>query len=357
MKILIAGSWAYPMYEKAFAESLHALDCQVIKFEWDSYFNSLIGKVEAKWMLPGPRTRTLNREFLESIASSMPAAVLVWRGTHIWPSTLKKMKKLCVKTLASYNHDDFTGPEEGAPVPFHHHVLWRNFISCAPYYDYHFVKRPSNIAHLTALGCKKNYIMPLWFVPAIHRPVDLSEEEQKQYSCDIVFAGHYEPDGREEYLRALLNTGLHVRLFGGKYWTQKVLGDLSCYFGDVYPVYGENYTKALCGAKIGLSFLSKLNRDTYTRRCFEIPACGRLLLCERTADLEEMFIEGEEAVFFSSKEELTDRALWLIRHPDEIERIADAGRRRVWKDGHDVDSRAAEFLSALKEPNRVVASA
>ena len=72
------------------------------------------------------------------------------------------------------------------------------------------------------------------------------------------------------------------------------------YFAPIEPVFGDDYAKALCGAKVCLAFLSKLNRDSYTRRCFEIPACGNVMLAERTADLCRMFKEDEEACFFSS---------------------------------------------------------
>lgn len=347
MKILIAGSWAYSMYEEAFAEALTSLDCEVIKFSWDDYFKSFIGKAENKYILPGPFTRRLNKELLNKVYSSRPDAVLVWRGTHIWPATLKKMKKFGIKALVSYNHDDFTGVIAGAPVPLHHHLLWRHFLACAQYYDAHFVKRDSNVSHLASLGCKNIHIMPMWFVPAMHKPMELSKGEKERYSCDIVFAGHYEPDGREGYLRALVDAGLNVRLFGGKYWTKKVLGDLFGYFGNIFSVYGEDYAKALCGAKICLVFLSKLNRDTYTRRCFEIPACGRVMLAERTDDLLNLFKEDEEACFFSSQDELVNKAKWLVNNPDIREKIAKAGLRRVWADRHDVKTRVAAFLSVL----------
>ena len=119
--------------------------------------------------------------------------------------------------------------------------------------------------------------------------------------------------------------------------------------GDVFPVVGEDCAKALCGAKMCLAFLSKINRDTYTRRCFEIPACGRLLLCERTDDLKKMFIEGEEAVFFSTREELVEKALWLLGNPIKIQQISEAGRKRVWADGHDVINRAKQFMELVSE--------
>jgi spore maturation protein CgeB len=93
-----------------------------------------------------------------------------------------------------------------------------------------------------------------------------------------------------------------------------------------------------------LGFLSKLNRDDYTYRCFEIPACGSLLLAERTPTLEKIFQENEEAVFFSSVEEMLEKVLWLRQHPEEITRIAAAGRKRVLTDGHSNYDRAQQFL-------------
>ena len=98
-----------------------------------------------------------------------------------------------------------------------------------------------------------------------------------------------------------------------------------------------------------LCFLSKLNRDTYTRRCFEIPACGKLLLSERTEDLMKMFTEDEEAVFFSTPEELVEKALWLSQHPEDVERIARAGMQRVHLDGHSVKDRMKEFVTVLEK--------
>ena len=41
------------------------------------------------------------------------------------------------------------------------------------------------------------------------------------------------PDRREQYLRKLVDAGLRVRLFGGKYWTTEVLADLAGRFGKI----------------------------------------------------------------------------------------------------------------------------
>ena len=77
------------------------------------------------------------------------------------------------------------------------------------------------------------------------------------------------------------------------------------------------------------TFLSKMNRDVYTRRCFEIPAMKKLLLCERSEDMQEMFVEDKEAVFFSDKLELLEKVKWLLANPTIINDIAEAGFQRV----------------------------
>ena len=125
------------------------------------------------------------------------------------------------------------------------------------------------------------------------------------------------------------------------------MGDIYDQLVPIVPAEGDAYGKALCGAKVCLCFLSKLNRDTYTRRCFEIPACGKVMLAERTDDLMQFFKEDEEACFFSSPEELVLKAQWLINSPDIRECIAQAGLRRIWADGHDVARRAKYFLSEV----------
>lgn len=347
MKVLIVGSWLYPMYEKAFSKALIKLGHSVDQFSWARYFQSLMGKAEEKFSFGGYWTNKLNKDLLVEVKKIKPDVVLTWRATSIYPSTIEKMKRLGVFHVASYNHDDFTGPYVGAPAPWHHYLHWRLFLGSARYYDSHFVKRESNIQHLQTLGSQYNQIMAMWFDPEIHCPVQLSENDQTRFGCDVVFVGHYESDGREAYLRALVDTGLKVKLYGGRYWTRHVLGSLYDYFAPIVPAEGDDYAKALCGAKVCLAFLSKLNRDTYTRRCFEIPACGRVMLAERTDDLLKMFKEDAEACFFSSQEELVKKAKWLVENPDIREKIAQAGLRRVWADGHDVKSRAAELLSIL----------
>ena len=347
VKIVIAGNWRWPQYEKAFAYGLGILGHQVIPFRTTEFFKGFLGKQQGALPIPGPALLRLNAALVRLVNDSKPDLFLAWRCTHLLPSTIKTINSLGVET-ASYNNDDPFGPSIHGNVPRHHHILWYWYLRSLKYFKLNIFYRQLNVAEATARGALHAHVLKPYFLPWQDRPVELNEEDKKRFACDVVFVGHYEADGREIHLKALAQSGLSVKLFGGGYWTPKVLGDSYSYFAPISPVEGDDYTKALCGAKVCLAFLSRLNRDTYTRRCFEIPACGRVMLAERTDDLLSMFEEDKEACFFSSTEELVAKAKWLINNPAMADQIAQAGLRRVWADGHDVKNRATEFILLLR---------
>ena len=114
-------------------------------------------------------------------------------------------------------------------------------------------------------------------------------------------------------------------------------------------MWGEEYNKALCGAKVALCFLSKLNRDTYTRRCFEIPATATLMLSEYTEDLAGLFRASEQADFFRSKDEMVEKLKRYLTDDALRTRVAHAGRECVVESGHDVVSRMGQVLCWAEE--------
>lgn len=116
------------------------------------------------------------------------------------------------------------------------------------------------------------------------------------------------------------------------------------HLAPVHLVWNEDYNKALCGAKIALCFFSKLNRDTYTRRCFEIPAAGTLLLSEYSDDLASLYQAGEEADMFKTKQEMIQKINLYLDNDDLRSRVAANGNQRAIIDGHDIVSRMAKVL-------------
>lgn len=346
MKMMIAGAWRWPIYEESFSRGLIANGVEVYPFSTTPFFDGLLGKEQSALPLPGPALLKLNRRLLKEAKRVQPDWILFWRPTHILPSTLRALIAQGIN-LVSYNNDDPFGPRKHGNVPWHHHFLWRNYLSCLPFFDRSFFYRQINCEEALERKARSAAVLPPYFIPWRDKPIELTPEEWKRYESDIAFVGHYENDSRVDYIRSLHAAGLKVKIWGGGYWTRGVLGDLYDELAPIKPADGQDYVKVLNGAKICLAFLSKLNRDTYTRRCFEIPACQSVMLAERTDDLMRLFKEDEEACFFSSRRELVEKARWLLNDDDQREAIAYAGLRRVWADAQDVESRAKQFLNGL----------
>jgi hypothetical protein len=346
MKILIAGGWTYLHYEQAFAAALSELGHEVIPFRTAEFFEGILGKEQHAVPVPGPALLRLNRALVRRVKETTPNVMLAWRCTHLLPSTIRTLNSLGIIT-ASFNNDDPFGPSVHGNVPWHHHALWFWYLRSLKDFRRNFFYRQINVDEATARGAKGGAVLKPYFLPWRDRPMELSEAERARFGCDVVFVGHFEGDERVKHLRALVDSGLSVKVFGGAYWSREALGELYSKLAPITPALGDDYAKALCGAKVCLAFLSKLNRDTYTRRCFEIPACGRVMLAEHTDDLVELFKPDQEACFFSTTEELVAKARWLVENPAKAEEIAQAGLERVWADGHDVKSRAASMLARL----------
>jgi spore maturation protein CgeB len=344
MKILVAGAWHSSLHESAVAGALESLGHSVVAFAWQKYFappDKWLGGFRHGWgraqdkFAIGPAVARLNRDFLRIAQEAKPDAVFVYRGTHIRPGSLVRLKRMLPKcVLVGYNNDDPFGP--GQPKWF-----WRHFLTSLPHYDLVLAYRQHNIDDFRRMGARDVRLLRSWYMPDRNRPLVLTDDEKQQFGCDVVFVGHYEPDDRVRCLETIVKQGWRLRLFGPGYEWDPVLRDnpVLRHLAPVRLVWEDDYTRAIAGASIALCFLSKLNRDTYTRRCFEIPAIGTLLLSERTDDLRSLFREGHEADFFAGPEEMRDKVAFYLQNQAARDQVAKAGHQRVRIDGHDVVSR------------------
>jgi hypothetical protein len=197
-----------------------------------------------------------------------------------------------------------------------------------------------------ALGRPLVY-MPLGYCDEVHRPLPSADP---RWQCEAGFLGGWEPR-REQLLSVAARTGIDLKIWGGYWdflqdgrWTlrrQIILRQLAG--GETFEihrdealaqalqgneVYGDDYARALTGAKIGLGFLRQVCPDQHTTRTFEIPACGSMLLADRTDEHREFFEEGREAEFFSTADELTAKLRFYAQNENARSRIAAAGRER-----------------------------
>lgn len=337
MRIVLAGAWRNGIYEEALADGLRANGVEVVPFKSSDFLGrDLWSRIENK-MLWGPSTVRLNRALQRFIAETSPDVLFLRRPTHLFGSALQRiLKKTPGLRVVTHNHDN----------PFQdgrRWTLWRHYHRTARLAHVNFVDRPADVPLAQRMGIPNPQVMLPYYVEGLHRPPG---EVPPDFRNDVVFVGHYEHDGRAEPLNYLARQGVSVRIYG-PLWERAPL-DPALRQWISHAIIGEDYVRAVAGAKIALVFLSGRNKDVYTTRCFEIPACGTAMVAPRTKELQAMYREGEEAVYFDSKEELLAKVRWLLEDDEARNRIAKAGRQRCLQDGHSNIHRGAQIIEALE---------
>jgi spore maturation protein CgeB len=313
----------------------------VTKFQWNNYFSNyqyinifyeFYYTLENRYKF-WPIVKKINRNFLLQVKNNEYDIIFLWSAVHIYPSTMLEIKKYSI--VIGYNNDQTFSKR---PPSWLFYLLRRS----VPFYDQFFVYRKSDKSLIEKVGVTSSIFMPTFDSDKIF----LIASVDKNY--DVVFIGHYENDGRDELLLKLVDQGFKVRL-NGQRWEQ------SCYFeklvesfGEIIPAY-DDYNEALNSAKVCLSFLSKLNNDTYTRRTLEIPATKTVMLAEYTDDQAAMFEPNVEAVYFSDHLEAIDKLKWLIVNPDLADSIAIAGYNKVLSGSNQLSHRVNDIINITQE--------
>jgi spore maturation protein CgeB len=151
--------------------------------------------------------------------------------------------------------------------------------------------------------------------------------------------------GVEQYERAFTITYLSHRfncaVFGS--------GDYSawgCRAQRIGEVAYEDQAKIYSRARIGLNVGRWQDDAGLNLKCFEITASGPACLCARRGEFDEAFVDGAEAVSFTSPADAAAKARALLDNPTRLASTAEAGRARTLRD-HTWDRWAADMLSAM----------
>ena len=319
MKILLVGSFLHPMYAPAFENGFKELghNVRTIRYEDFLYGEGVLGRslsrVQNRFHI-GYKLIEYNNNILKEAESFKPDFIFLYRCYNIWRRTAKQLKKKD-QFVITYNNDD---PFSGIPS----NSFYWYFKSILKLADINFVYRKKNIEDYRSLGVKGVNVLLPYYIEKSNFFIPVED------TIPVAFLGHFENDGRDTYIKALIEANIPVKVFNGSDWERAPL------YNDIKDAVvpgkrGAEYNKTLNECQIALVFLSKINSDTYTRRCFEIPASKTLMLCEYTEDMDRMFPEDECAVYYRSKEELVQKCNELLSHPDRIKQIAENGYNRL----------------------------
>ena len=349
MKVLIVGDWLSDIYEKAIYTGFKNLGCDTEKFSWIQYFKyyqypemreskgnfilSLYYRVQNKYIF-GPILKKINNDLICKVNNSNYDLVFIYRGTHIYPNTIDKIKKTGSKVFG-YNNDD----------PFsisYNKLFWRNFINSVKCYDHMFVYRHKNLKDYKELGFVNTSLLRSYSIKERNFYISKSEITQ-EYRNDIIFIGHYEDDGRDLLILDILKSGIGLKVYGTNWNKSRLIGEIESFCGEIKPTY-DNYNLLLNGAKIALVLLSKKNNDTYTRRVFEISSTSAVMLSEYTDDLNYLFDSESEIVFFKTRDECVKKINYLLENESNRRLISQKAYEKSKKIGHEVTDRVKVIL-------------
>jgi spore maturation protein CgeB len=359
LTVMIVGDYAWPWYQEACARAIERNGYKVYRFSWfddfkywregsvEPFYKSFFHRLQYRFQI-GPNVYKISKRLVNQSKILKPDIIWFYNVHLLGNSTLKKLRKALPKTkFVQYSNDD---PFSKKGTLF----LWRKFLSSIRLFDIHFVYRNKNKEDLKLYGIDESFLLRAYFIAEEDYQIPI-DEIPKEFLCDVVFAGHYEDDGRIEFLESICQAGYKLNLFGGG-WNRALNrlekdSPLTKLF-PIEPATGDNYRHAISGAKVALCFLSTLNHDTYTRRNFQIPAMKTAMLSQYTEDLANLYEEGKEVMLFKDKEDMLYKLELLIKDQDLRRSISQSGYQRVYEDGHEVASRMESFLDIIKKKKK-----
>jgi hypothetical protein len=275
-----------------------------------------------------PRLSRFERRLLEAAEHARPDIVLVVMGPYLRQDVLRRLKATGA-ILVNFATDDPFSPYASRYVR-----------PAVPEYDLYATPRSANMADLRAHGARKTAVVPFGYKPSVHF-IERSDAAGND-DCDVLFIGGADRDRVSFFRRvAALWPDVRLDLYGGYWHRDPVLKRFCRGFA-----LGRQYRVATARAKVVVNLVRRANRDGHVMRSFEVPACGGCMLAERTEDHARFFQEGAEAVFFTTPEELVQRARLLVDDAARRAAIGAAGHGRVVRDGHTYGHRLQTLIDA-----------
>jgi spore maturation protein CgeB len=244
-------------------------------------------------------------------------------GEWVTPRVIELLRRHASK-IANYNIDDPLGGRDPARSKAYRQSI--------PFYDLCIVVRAKNVSEAKELGANEVMRVYMSSDEVTHAPRALTGADRARWSADVLFLGTWFPE-RGPFLAELAKLGVPLTIRGAN-WNKAPEWRMLQSFWKGGPLHGDDYAMAIQCAKVNLGLLSKGNRDLHTTRSLEIPALGGLLCAERTSEHLEMYVEGDEALFWRDAEECAAVCRAVLQDDTRRERIAAAGHARSLVNGY-----------------------
>lgn len=217
---------------------------------------------------------------------------------------------LWIQIDAGWHFSNRPNAEIVALVETDPHVLKSHYQCPKAYSDFTFCMQTPYIE-------SGEFYLPYGYDPEIHQQ---NQEVEKEYDACLIGL-HY--NSRSALVSSLQSKGYKVHYS----------------IGEIYDEYRRIYN----ASKIALSWSSK---EDLCARNWEALAMRNILVANRVPDMSSFFSEGDHYLGFSTLEEAVSKVEWALKNPEEANKIADAGHRKVRH--HTYDNRVQQLLETVR---------
>jgi spore maturation protein CgeB len=254
--------------------------------------------------------RRLNRRMIEVAERAKPDICLAVGGYRITGDTLMALKHRGVKTVL-WTTD--------IPRPEFNHV-----VATAPLYDHVFCAGTEAMDVLAKAGIRDSLWLPFACDPDFHRPVDLTDEDRKNYGRDLIFVGAFYPN-RWEILKELVD--IYDIGIWGPGW-QQVLDHRNRDCIHASHLQCAEWVKMYNAAKIIIIIHYQdgaIPCFQASPKVFEALACRGFVIVDSQKDVFRLFSSGKELVCYSDVQDLKAKIDYFLTRDEERRMIAAAG--------------------------------
>ena len=182
-------------------------------------------------------------------------------------------------------------------------------------------------------GYTNTELLPLAFSPSAYYPIDA----EKKYDISFIGIGFR----KRKNIISAVKTGSKILV--GEQWDPKKFPG---------QVLQERVNSEKANAIYNQSFIN-LNIHHFQSvngsnlRTFEILGAGGFLLAEPLKDLKEMFVDGQDLVFYKDIDDLNNKISYYLNHDDERNLIALNGYKKVSRH-HSFQARIDQIFGSLE---------
>lgn len=325
---------------RSLAQGFRALGWAVDEVDLHDYVlrgRSLGTRVAGRLLSPMLR-REYNRAILQSAIDHDASVMLTVKGSEIDVETLDALRARGVRTVNYYPDVEFafSGDQQAA---------LQGYDLVATTKSFHL-----DTLH-AAIGPDRVALVHHGFSPLTHRPVSVPDSDAG-FARDIVYIGNASPHKRDWLLPLFEAPELADarKCVIGHRWAEVAAGTAIAPHVLGRALAGDFYARAIGESRINIGLhwgpVHSGWEDQVSTRTFEIPAAGGFMLHIDNDEVRGLFDHGSEFDSFATPEQLVERVVHYLAHPQERMAIARAGQARAWRD-HSMDARAAEIVGLI----------